>query len=202
MSLARVTAFALDGVDARRVEVEADVRQGLPAFTIVGLADKAVREARDRVRSAVVNSGFEFPQKRITVNLAPAYLRKIGPGFDLPLAIAVLAAAGQLDRDLLDGCAVMGELGLAGDLRPIRGALAIAEGARRHALARLLLPPSRAREAALVSGVEVLGVRTIVEAVDVLRGAAPPPEVRRTRPRPRPTARSCPTCPTCAATTA
>jgi magnesium chelatase family protein len=177
LSLARVTAFALDGVDARRVEVEADVRGGLPAFTIVGLADKAVREARDRVRSALLNSGFEFPQKRITVNLAPAYLRKIGPSFDLPLAIAVLAAAGQLDRDAVNGCAVMGELGLAGDLRPIRGALAIAEGARRHGLARLLLPRSRACEAALVADVEILGVMTIVEAVDVLRGAAPPPEV-------------------------
>jgi magnesium chelatase family protein len=177
VSLARVTAFALDGVDARRVEVEADVRTGLPAFTIVGLADKAVREARDRVRSALVNSGFEFPQKRITVNLAPAYLRKIGPSFDLPLAIAVLAAAGQLDRDAVDGCAVMGELGLAGDLRPVRGALAIAEGARRHGLARLLLPRSRAREAGLVAELEILGVRTIVEAVDVLRGAAPAPEV-------------------------
>jgi magnesium chelatase family protein len=82
MSLARVTAFALDGVDSRRVWVEADIRIGLPAFTIVGLADKAVREARERVRSAITNSGFEFPQKRITINLAPAYLRKIGPGFD------------------------------------------------------------------------------------------------------------------------
>jgi magnesium chelatase family protein len=177
VSLARVTAFALDGVDARRVEVEADVRQGLPAFTIVGLADKAVREARDRVRSALINSGYEFPQKRITVNLAPAYLRKIGPSFDLPLAIAVLAAAGQLDHDAVDGCAVLGELGLAGDLRPVRGALAIAEGVRRHGLARLLLPRSRAREAALVAELEILGVRTIVEAVDVLRGAAPPPDV-------------------------
>ena len=88
MSLARVTAFALDGVESRRVWVEADIRVGLPAFTIVGLADKAVREARERVRSAITNSGFEFPQKRITVNLAPAYLRKIGPGFDLPLAMA------------------------------------------------------------------------------------------------------------------
>ena len=175
MSLARVIAFALDGVDARRVDVEADVRAGLPAFTIVGLADKAVREARDRVRSALVNSGFEFPQKRITVNLAPAYLRKIGPSFDLPLAVAVLAAAGQLDRERLDGCAVMGELGLAGDLRPVRGALAIAEGARRHGVARLLLPRSRAREAALVSGLEVAGVTTIAEAVEVVRGAPPPP---------------------------
>jgi magnesium chelatase family protein len=184
VSLARVTAFALDGIDARRVEVEADVRQGLPAFTIVGLADKAVREARDRVRSALVNSGFEFPQKRITVNLAPAYLRKIGPSFDLPLAVALLAAAGQLDPDLLDDCAVAGELGLAGDLRPIRGALAIAEGARRHTLKKLLVPVSRAREAALVTGLEILGVSTIADAVDVLRGSVPPPAVPDRAPDP------------------
>jgi magnesium chelatase family protein len=158
------------------VWVEADVRSGgLPTVTIVGLADKAVREARERVRSALVNSGFEFPQRRITINLAPAYLRKIGPGFDLPLALAVLAAAGQLDPDLLTGCAVIGELSLTGELRPVRGALAIAEGVRRHALERLLLPRSRAREAALVPGVAVLGVESLVEAVDVLRGAAPAP---------------------------
>ena len=88
--LARVTTFAVDGVDARRVWVEADIRQGLPAFTVVGLADKAVREARERVRAAMVNSGYEFPLRRITVNLAPAYLRKVGPAFDLPLAVALL----------------------------------------------------------------------------------------------------------------
>ena len=96
MSLARVTAFALDGVDSRRVWVEADIRVGLPAFTIVGLADKAVREARERVRSAITNSGFEFPQKRITINLAPAYLRKIGPGFDLPVAMAIHGSGAHL----------------------------------------------------------------------------------------------------------
>ena len=99
MGLARVTTFALDGVESRRVWVEADIRSGLPAFTIVGLADKAVREARERVRSAITNSGFVFPQKRITVNLAPAYLRKIGPAFDLPLAMAMLAAGGQVERE-------------------------------------------------------------------------------------------------------
>ena len=95
--LARVTTFAVDGVDARRVWVEADIRQGLPAFTVVGLADKAVREARERVRAAMVNSGYEFPLRRITVNLAPAYLRKVGPAFDLPLAVALLVASYQLE---------------------------------------------------------------------------------------------------------
>jgi magnesium chelatase family protein len=175
--LARVTTFALDGVDSRQVVVEADIRQGLPAFVIVGLADKAVREARERVRGAIVNSGFEFPQKRITVNLAPAYLRKIGPGFDLPLAIAVLVASDQLDNETVDDCALVGELSLTGEVRAVRGALAVAEGARRFGLGRLLLPRSRAREAALVPEVEVLGVTTLQEAVEVLRGTAPPPEL-------------------------
>ena len=140
MSLARVTAFALDGVDSRRVWVEADIRVGLPAFTIVGLADKAVREARERVRSAITNSGFEFPQKRITINLAPAYLRKIGPGFDLPLAMAILAASSQVEREQVEGCVFAGELSLTGELRPIRGALAVAQGTRAHGLARSWCP--------------------------------------------------------------
>ncbi len=177
--IARVTTFAIDGVESRRVWVEADIRGGLPAFAIVGLADKAVREARERVRSALTNSGHEFPQKRITVNLAPAYLRKVGPGFDLPMAIAILVASEQLDRDAVADCAIVGELSLSGDVRPIRGALAIAEGARRHLLTRLVLPRSRAREAALVPGVAVLGIDTLSEAVDVLAGRAepvPPPE--------------------------
>ncbi|CAA9481672.1 MAG: MG(2+) CHELATASE FAMILY PROTEIN / ComM-related protein [uncultured Solirubrobacteraceae bacterium] len=172
--LARVTTFALDGVESRRVWVEADIRSGLPAFTIVGLADKAVREARERVRAAMVNSGFEFPNKRITVNLAPAYLNKVGPGFDLPLAIAVLAAAGQVPEEAVAGCAMSGELSLAGEIRPVRGALAIAEGARRHGLARLVLPRARAREAALVEGLEVCGVESLQEVVDLLHGRVEP----------------------------
>ena len=102
MGLARVDTFTLDGVQARRVWVEADVRgSGLPSFTVVGLADKAVREARERVRAAITNSGFVFPDGRITVNLAPAYLRKVGPAFDLPLAIALLAASSQLATETL-----------------------------------------------------------------------------------------------------
>jgi magnesium chelatase family protein len=173
--LARVVTFALDGVDARRVWVEADIRLGLPAFTVVGLADKAVREARERVRAAIVNSGFEFPLKRITVNLAPAYLRKVGPAFDLPLALAVLTASGQVAPEAVAGCAVVGELSLTGEVRPIRGALAIAEGARRDELARLVVPLARAREAAFVPELPVVGVESLQQAVEVLRGDADPP---------------------------
>jgi magnesium chelatase family protein len=138
--IARVTTFAIDGVESRRVWVEADIRQGLPAFTIVGLADKAIREARERVRSAITNSGHVFPALRITVNLAPAYLRKIGPGFDLPLAVSILVASEQLEPAAVEDCAIVGELSLTGDVRAIRGALAIAEGARRHQLTRLIVP--------------------------------------------------------------
>ena len=184
--IARISTFALDGVTSRRVWVEADIRQGLPAFTVVGLADKAVREARERVRAALVNSGFEFPLKRITVNLAPADLRKIGPGFDLPLAVALLVAGGQLEPELLDGCAVVGELSLTGEVRSIRGALAIAEGARRHDLPRLLLPRTRAREAALVPGIEVLAAEHAAAGGRACCGAteAPPPLGRATTRRP------------------
>jgi magnesium chelatase family protein len=174
--IARITTFAVDGVGSRRVWVEADIRLGLPAFTVVGLADKAVREARERVRAALVNCGFEFPLRRITVNLAPADLRKIGPGFDLPLAVALLVAGGELAEEAVQSCAVVGELSLTGELRPVRGALAIAEGARRHGLGRLLLPASRAREAALVPELEVLGATSLQQAVAILRGdeEAPP----------------------------
>jgi magnesium chelatase family protein len=175
--IARVTTFAVDGVGSRRVWVEADIRQGLPAFTVVGLADKAVREARERVRSALVNSGFEFPLKRITVNLAPADLRKIGPGFDLPLALALLVAGGQIAPDDVEGCAVVGELSLTGDVRPVRGALAISEGVRRHGIRRLLLPDSRAREAALVPEVEVLAAATLQQAVAIVKGEEEPPDI-------------------------
>jgi magnesium chelatase family protein len=175
--LARVATFAVDGVDARRVWVEADIRQGLPAFTVVGLADKAVREARERVRAAMVNSGYEFPLRRITVNLAPAYLRKVGPAFDLPLAVALLVASYQLEPDTIEGCAVVGELSLTGEVRPVRGALAVAEGVRRSGLRRLVLPRSRAREAALVPDVEVLGIESLQQLVATLRGDAEPPSM-------------------------
>jgi magnesium chelatase family protein len=160
------------------VTVECDVRRkGLPAFTLVGLADKSVREARDRVSSALVNCGFDFPDGRITVNLAPAFLRKAGASFDLPIAVAVLAADGQIPADALEGCAFAGELRLTGEIMGTRGTLAVAEGARRHGLRRLYVSASRGAEAALVDGVEVVAVETLVEAVAVLRGESDVPEI-------------------------
>jgi magnesium chelatase family protein len=177
--LARVTTFAIDGVEPRRIFVEVDIRPGLPAFTIVGLGDIAVRESRERVRSAILNSDYEFPQRRITANLAPASLRKVGPGFDVAVALAVLAASGQLDASLLAGVAVYGELSLGGELRAAAGTLAAAEGTRRHRIPALIVPAQQAREASLIDGIRVLAVSSLRAAVDAVTGrrlpAAPAP---------------------------
>jgi magnesium chelatase family protein len=181
--LARVATFAIDGVDPRQVWVEVDIRSGLPAFTIVGLGDAAVRESRERIRSAILNSGFEFPRTRITANLAPAFLRKAGPGFDAALALGILAASGQVPQEALRSYAVFGELSLGGELRDSPGALAVAEGARRAGLARLIVPRERAREAALIDGLEVAGVCTLRIAAEVLTGARVP-ELPDRAPRP------------------
>jgi magnesium chelatase family protein len=159
--LARLATFAIDGVDPQQVWVEVDIRSGLPAFTIVGLGDMAVRESRDRVRAAIRNSGFKFPDGRITANLAPAFLRKVGPGFDAALAMGVLAASGQVPPAALESYAVFGELSLTGDLRDSPGALAVAEGARRAGLRRLVVPRERGREAAIVEGLEIVAVPTL-----------------------------------------
>ena len=173
--LARVTTFAIDRVEPLRVCVEVDIRPGLPAFHVVGLADAAVREARERVRAALSNSGFDFPMRRITANLAPAHVRKVGPGFDLAIAVGVLAASGQVPVDALARFAVFGELSLGGEVRPVRGALVVAEGARRAGLAGLIVPRERAREAALVDGLAVAPVATLREVVEVLAGGDAPP---------------------------
>jgi magnesium chelatase family protein len=171
--LARLATFAIDGVQPRQVWVEVDIRSGLPTFTIVGLGDIAVRESRDRIRAAVLNSNFAFPQLRITANLAPAFLRKAGPGFDAALALGVLAASEQISAADLRTYAVFGELSLSGELRDSPGALAVAEGARRAGLARLIVPLERAQEAALVEGLEIVAVGTLSEAAEVVMGATP-----------------------------
>ncbi|HEX8159524.1 MAG TPA: YifB family Mg chelatase-like AAA ATPase [Solirubrobacteraceae bacterium] len=173
--LADVTTFTIDGLASRRVTVEVDLRRGLPAFTIVGRADAAVRESRERVHSALLNSGFKFPQRRITVNLAPANMRKVGPGFDLATACGVLAASEQLPATELERWAVFGELSLSGELRPCRGVLAVAEGARRDGIAGLIVPRACAREAALVNGLAVAGVTSLHEVAAIMRGEPPPP---------------------------
>jgi magnesium chelatase family protein len=155
------------------VSVEVDVRAGLPAFTVVGLGDAAVRESRERVRTAIHNSGFEFPSRRVTANLAPAYLRKIGPGFDLALACAVLAASGQVPTDRLERLALLGELSLAGTVRGCDGTLAVAQAALRAGLDGLVLAARVAAQATLVKGLTIAGVDDLRGAADVLRGCAP-----------------------------
>ena len=159
---------AVFGVDAYPVDIEVDVSFGLPHFTMVGLPDATVRESRDRVRSAIRNSGFDFPHHRITVNLAPADVRKAGSSFDLPIALGLLAISGSLTRRSVTDTVVVGELSLDGGINGIRGVLPIAIAARRLGVKRLLLPPQNAAEACVVEGLEVCRVRSLPEAVDAL----------------------------------
>jgi magnesium chelatase family protein len=166
--LASLRSAAVFGVDAYPVQIEVDVSFGLPHFTMVGLPDATVRESRDRVRSAIKNSGFEFPPHRITVNLAPADVRKAGSSFDLPIALGLLATSGTLRRTAVDDTVVLGELSLDGAINGIRGVLPIAVAARRLGLKRLLLPPQNAAEACVVDGLEVCTVRSLPDAVAAL----------------------------------
>jgi magnesium chelatase family protein len=174
--LARTVTHALVGLDARKVEVEAHLQNGIPGLAIVGLADRACQEAKHRVRSGIASAELEWPSRRITVNLAPAGLRKEGSGFDLPIALAILAASRQFPLDRLSGHAAIGELALDGRIRPVRGVLAAAEGARHAGLHRLLCAAESASEAAL-AGVEPVPARHLAEVVSYLRGEIEPPPV-------------------------
>lgn len=177
--LARCSTAALLGLEARAVTVEVDLAPGLPGLQMVGLADAAVQEARERVRSALRHSGFKVPLTRVVVNLAPADLRKEGPGFDLPVALGMLAASGQLPPAMLAGVWSCGELGLDGQLRPVRGCLAIALAARREGARALLVPAANGSEAALVEGLAIWPAAHLGEAVALVRQpprAAPQPQ--------------------------
>ncbi len=173
--LARARTFTIEGLETQPVAVEVDIRAGLPAFTIVGLADAAVREARDRVRAAILNCGYEFPERRITANLAPGDVPKVGPGLDLALACAVLAASGQLPGERLETHALFGELSLDGEVRPCHGTLAIAQATQEEGISTLVLAGARAREAALVDGLEVVVAERLSSAVRVLAGGTGDP---------------------------
>jgi magnesium chelatase family protein len=172
--LARTVTHALVGLDARKVEVEAHLQNGVPGLAIVGLADRACQEAKHRVRSGIASAELEWPSRRITVNLAPAGLRKEGSGFDLPIALAILGASRQLPLDRLGGHAAIGELALDGRIRPVRGVLAAAEGARRVGVGKLVCAAESASEAAL-AGVEPIPARHLAEVVAYLRGELEPP---------------------------
>ncbi len=168
--IATARSFILDGVAARSVRVEVDVHRGLPAFSIVGLPDAAVREARERVRAAIVNCGFEFPLRRITVNLAPASLRKGGPALDLAIAAALLAASGQLSWERLARLALAGELALDGSLRGVAGTVAMAEAARARGLEAIVVPEANGGEGALIEGVEVIALDSLSRLAPLAAG--------------------------------
>lgn len=171
--LARVRSAAVLGIDAYLVEVEADLTNGLPSFATVGLPQGAVKEGRERVNAAIVNAGFAAPLKRITVNLAPADVKKDGSGFDLPIAVAILLASGQLPAHSAEGLLLLGELGLEGGLRAVRGAISVALAARKAGLHGLVLPLANAAEAAVVEGLAVFGATSLAEVARHLAGDGP-----------------------------
>src|SRR2546425_1176772 len=169
--LAKVYSVAVSGLDAYSVEVEVDLAAGLPMFTVVGLPDLTVRESRERVRSALRNSGFSFPQRKITVNLAPADLREGGAAFDLPIAVGILAAEGIIPAAVLRELVMVGEVSLEGGIKPVHGALSMALACRGRGIKGLLVPVENAREAAIVEDVPVYPVATVPQVVEHLTGA-------------------------------
>ncbi len=169
--LAKTYSSAIMGIDACLIEVEVDIIQGLPYFSTVGLPDGAVKESKDRVKSAIKNMGYAFPNARITVNLAPADIKKEGSGFDLPIALGLLAANGTITNpNVLNEYIVLGELSLDGRVKPVRGALPIADSCLRCNRQGMILPRENAHEAAMVKGVRVIGVATLSEAIEFLNG--------------------------------
>ncbi len=168
--LSRIRSASVLGVDAYLMDVEVDLASGMPSFATVGLPHGAVKEGRERVTAALLNGGFSFPLKRITVNLAPADIRKDGSSLDLPIALGILTASGQLPPEALEGQVVLGEVGLEGDLRPVRGALSMAIAARAAGCAGLILPAANLAEAAVVSGLEVRGATSLHEVCAWVRG--------------------------------
>jgi magnesium chelatase family protein len=179
--LGTAQGFILDGISARPVRVEVDVHRGLPGFAVVGLPEAAARDTRERVRAALINCGFEFPLRRIVVNLAPASLRKAGPGLDLAIAAALLKASGQLRWEGSEEVAIVGELALDGTTRPVHGALAIAEAGRERGATAIVVPDDNGPEAALAEGIEVIPLDSLLRLPALAAGEWSPP-----RPEPHP----------------
>ena len=168
--LAKVNSAALYGIDALRVEVEIDIAAGLPQLATVGLAEGAVRESKDRIRAALKNCGYSFPAKKITINLAPADIKKEGSAYDLPMALGILAAEGLVQKERLQQYCLLGELSLDGEIKPIRGALPIAVAAKKEGLKGIIVPEANGREAAVIREIDVLGVRQLSEVVGFMNG--------------------------------
>src|SRR5256885_4736759 len=168
--LAKVCSAAVNGIEAYPIEVEVNAGHGDTLIVIVGLPDAAVKESRDRVMTALLNSGYRYTFGRTTINLAPADVKKEGPSFDLPIAVGMLAASGQIETDQLDNFVMMGELALTGAVRMVKGVLPIALRAREEGRAGLLVPPENAAEAAVVNGLRVIPIRNLREACSFLEG--------------------------------
>src|SRR5437868_7225886 len=166
---AKVCSAAVNGIEAYPVEVEVNAGWGETLIVVVGLPDTAVKESKDRVITALSNSGFKFPMGRTTINLAPADVKKEGPSFDLPIAIGMLAASEQIETDQLDNFTILGELALTGAVRPVKGVLPIALRARAEGRAGILVPPENAPEAAVVAGLNVVPVSNLREATSFLQ---------------------------------
>lgn len=171
--LAHIRSAAVLGVDAYLMDVEVDIASGMPSFATVGLPQGAVKEGRERVNAALQNAGFAFPLRRITVNLAPADIQKSGSSLDLPIALGILVGSGQVDGSRLERFIVLGEVGLEGDLRPVRGALSMALRARSAGCAGIILPVANLAEASVAEGIEVYGAATLMEICDWLDGRGP-----------------------------
>jgi magnesium chelatase family protein len=171
--LAKVLSSAVLGIDAYQVEVEVDITSGLPTFTTVGLPEASVKESKERVKSAINNSGYRFPDDRITVNLAPADIKKEGTGFDLPIALGILAATGIIPQELVSQYLVLGELSLDGRIKPVKGSLPMALAAKMTGDSAIIVPEDNSREASVVKEISVLPAKTLSQIVGFFRGFTP-----------------------------
>lgn len=177
MSFSTVLSAAIDGLGVELVRVEADVSNGLPVFHMVGYLSSEVREAGERVRTAIKNTGYDYPAKRTVINLSPATLRKRGASFDLPIAVAIMVSLGQVEQKTVERCLITGELGLDGRVKKVPGVLPIVMEAKKHGLSWCMIPKENAAEGALVKGMEVIGIESFKEAVEILRGERVPKRV-------------------------
>jgi len=168
--LSKLYSAAISGLSAYLIEIEVDIARGLPAVSIVGLPDTAVKESKDRVRTAIKNSGFPYPSGRITINLAPADIKKEGPCFDLAIALGILAAQGKVNPEKLQEYIVLGELNLNGEIKPVKGVLPIAIDIKQMGKSKIILPPANAGEAAIIKEIEVYPLNTLSQTVHFLNG--------------------------------
>ena len=180
MSFSTVVSAATEGLAVEFVHVEADVSNGLPVFHMVGYLASEVKEAGERVRTAIKNSGFDFPAKRTVINLSPATMRKRGASFDLPIAVAVLTALGELSGSRIQNTLIIGEMGLDGSVRKVPGILPIVAEAKEREVRRCIVPEENKAEAALVSEMQVIGVKDLKETIEFLKSGSKPQKVQQT----------------------